>query len=144
MRSKVGVWIGPPKVLDAPNPTSSVRIRRTFGAPLGASMPLGKSGFESFAVRPIFPLNGGAGLGRTSWAATGSPRPAARAWVRPMKRAALRRPLGAFWGGATVPSLEWQLRELWTGRPPLRTSQAQQPRCAVAVNADIPRSLSTG
>jgi hypothetical protein len=35
-------------------------------------MPFGKSGVESFTVRPIFPLNGGTGLGSTSCAATGA------------------------------------------------------------------------
>ncbi len=34
-RSAVGVWHGPPKALDAPNPQSSSRITSTFGAPLG-------------------------------------------------------------------------------------------------------------
>src|SRR5262249_16394723 len=64
-RWKLGVWIGPPKVLLAPNPTSSVRISRTLGAPAGASTPFGKSGVESLTVRPILPLNGGSGMGRT-------------------------------------------------------------------------------
>src|SRR5262245_34008660 len=61
----MGVWIGPPKVLVAPKPTSSVRINRTLGAPAGASTPFGKSGVESFTVRPIFPSNGGSGRGNT-------------------------------------------------------------------------------
>ena len=52
-------------MLEAPKPTSSVIISRTLGAPLGASMALGKSGVESFAVRPILPLNGCSGTGRT-------------------------------------------------------------------------------
>src|SRR5262247_2576292 len=68
-RWKLGVWIGPPKVLVAPKPTSSVRISRTLGAPAGASTPFGKSGVESLTVRPIFPSNGGSGFGNTlaSW-----------------------------------------------------------------------------
>ena len=33
--SKFGVWHGPPKALDAPKPTSSMRTSRTFGAPVG-------------------------------------------------------------------------------------------------------------
>src|SRR5262245_53408832 len=70
--SYVGVGIGPPKVLDAPKPTSSVRMSRTFGAPFGASMPLGKSGVDSLAVRPILPWKGGCGRGRTSCAPSGS------------------------------------------------------------------------
>src|SRR5215469_13229433 len=65
MRWKLGVWIGPPKVLLAPKPTSSVRISRTLGAPAGASTPLGKSGTEPFRVRSIFPLKGGSGVGNT-------------------------------------------------------------------------------
>src|SRR6516225_8172376 len=64
-RWKLGVGIGPPKVLLAPNPTSSVRISRTLGAPAGASTPFGKSGVESLTVRPILPLNGGSGMGKT-------------------------------------------------------------------------------
>src|SRR5262249_38666442 len=65
-RSKVGVDIGPPNVLEAPKPTSSVKTNRIFGAPGGASIPLGKSGVESFARRWILPLNGASGLGKTS------------------------------------------------------------------------------
>ena len=33
--SEFGVWHGPPKALDAPNPTSSIRMISTLGAPLG-------------------------------------------------------------------------------------------------------------
>ena len=33
--SAVGVWQGPPKALDEPKPTSSIRTIRTLGAPLG-------------------------------------------------------------------------------------------------------------
>ena len=64
--SKLGVGIGPPKVDAAENPTSSVRMSKTFGAPLGAPRGWGKSGAESAAVRPILPLKGCSGLGRTS------------------------------------------------------------------------------
>jgi hypothetical protein len=35
--SAVGVWQGPPKALDEPKPASSMRIRRTLGAPVGGS-----------------------------------------------------------------------------------------------------------
>src|SRR5215468_6225891 len=66
MRWKFGVSMGPPNVLLAPNPTSSVRISRIFGAPAGASTPFGKSGLESFTVRPIFPLKGASGFGNGS------------------------------------------------------------------------------
>src|SRR5262245_40190850 len=73
MRWKLGIWIGPPKVLVAPKPTSSVRINRTLGAPTGASTPFGKSGVESLRVRPIFPAKGGSGFGKTLgvWDAAG-------------------------------------------------------------------------
>src|SRR5262245_2097470 len=63
--SRVGVLQGPPKVLLAPKPTSSSRISRTLGAPLGACTGCGKSDFESLARRLIVPLNGGGGGGRT-------------------------------------------------------------------------------
>ncbi len=36
-RSAVGVWQGPPKALDAPNPTSSRRTTSTLGAPAGGT-----------------------------------------------------------------------------------------------------------
>src|SRR5262252_6046654 len=65
MRWKFGVSIGPPNVLVAPKPTSSVRIKRTLGAPAGASMPFGKSGVEPFKVRSMCPLKGGSGGGNT-------------------------------------------------------------------------------
>ena len=57
---------GPPKVLDAPNPTSSSRISRTLGAPFGACTGFGKSGTESFTLSPIWPLKGTAAAGSTS------------------------------------------------------------------------------
>src|SRR5262249_35982598 len=65
MRWKFGVSIGPPNVLVAPKPTSSVRIKRTLGAPAGASTPFGKSGVESLTVRPTLPRNGASGFGNT-------------------------------------------------------------------------------
>src|SRR5215469_3157434 len=71
-RSKVGVEIGPPNVLDAPKPTSSVRMSKIFGAPFGGCTSLGKSGTESLALRPMRPLNGGSGLGSVSCASTGN------------------------------------------------------------------------
>src|SRR5262245_11111508 len=46
-------------------------ISKMFGAPGGAETSLGKSGMESLTVRPIFPLNGSGGWGRTSCAAAG-------------------------------------------------------------------------
>src|SRR5215471_13750748 len=61
--SMVGVGIGPPKVLAAPKPTSSVMMSRTLGASLGGLISLGKSGFEVMAMRSISPLNRASGLG---------------------------------------------------------------------------------
>jgi hypothetical protein len=49
------VGTGPPKVDDAPKPTSSVRIKRMFGAPSGAVIVFGKSFTESLTVRPTLP-----------------------------------------------------------------------------------------
>src|SRR5215469_3836755 len=39
---------------------------RTLGAPVGASSPFGKSGLESFTVRPIVPPKGASGFGSGS------------------------------------------------------------------------------
>src|SRR5499426_1376595 len=63
-RSRFGVGIGPPKVLAAPKPVSSVMISRTLGAPLGAVTSLGKSGLDSLALRPMTPPNGASRTGR--------------------------------------------------------------------------------
>ncbi len=59
--SRVGVGIGPPNALEAPKPTSSVKMSSTLGAPSGAEIGCGKSGLESSVVRPMTPLNGGSG-----------------------------------------------------------------------------------
>jgi hypothetical protein len=90
----LGVWTGPPNVLLAPKPTSSVRINRIFGAPAGASTPFGKSGTEPFKVRSIFPWNGGSGRGNTRSVAASAfcgsvvdaSADAARAEVEPSRR----------------------------------------------------------
>jgi hypothetical protein len=62
-RSAFGVSHGPPNALDAPNPVSSIRTMRTFGAPSG-----GRSGsmggnavsgsLASYVVRPTYSLGG--------------------------------------------------------------------------------------
>src|SRR5262245_44912468 len=65
-RSRVGVGIGPPKVLAAPNPVSSVMISKIFGAPSGAVTDFGKSGVDSLALRPMTPPNCGCGMGSTA------------------------------------------------------------------------------
>ena len=44
--SSVGVGIGPPNELEAPKPTSSVKMTRIFGAPSGAFTGWGKSDFD--------------------------------------------------------------------------------------------------
>src|SRR5215510_14457485 len=69
--------MGPPKALDVPKPASSVRTRRIFGASLGGVTSLGKSGVESLAERPIWPLKGSSGRGNISWASAGTASPAA-------------------------------------------------------------------
>ena len=56
-RSAVGVLTGPPKVLEAPKPTSSIRTTSTFGAPDGGSNgSIGgnavSGSFASYVVRP--------------------------------------------------------------------------------------------
>ena len=56
-RSAVGVAHGPPNALEAPNPTSSSRMTRTFGAPFGGfSGTMGgyavSGSFASYVVRP--------------------------------------------------------------------------------------------
>src|SRR3990172_9344287 len=38
--SKFGVWHGPPKALEAPKPTSSIRMMSTLGAPAGGRSSL--------------------------------------------------------------------------------------------------------
>jgi hypothetical protein len=67
-RSAFGVSIGPPKVLDAPKPTSSMSTIRTLGAPSG-----GRSGSiggnvvsGSFASYVVSPTGVMSGTGRTS------------------------------------------------------------------------------
>ena len=59
--SRVGVGTGPPNELEAPKPTSSVRMTRILGAPSGAFTGCGKSDFEFSVVRPMTPLNTGSG-----------------------------------------------------------------------------------
>src|SRR5450755_3186419 len=75
----VGVGTGPPNVLLAPKPTSSVRISRIFGAPLGALTSCGKSLVESPTVRPMCPLNVCSGRGSTSCDHAGSAKAAVSA-----------------------------------------------------------------
>src|SRR5271170_5650835 len=66
MRSIVGVGMTPPKVDGAPNPTSSVMIRRMLGAPAGGTIRGGHHDFDWVAFRLMVPPNGSAGAGSTS------------------------------------------------------------------------------
>src|SRR5271166_1121333 len=63
MRSRFGVGITPPNVLETPKPVSSVMIRRMFGAPLRGTTRAGQYGVDCAALRSILPRNcwGGGG-----------------------------------------------------------------------------------
>src|SRR5215472_3584628 len=63
MRSRFGVGITPPNVLETPKPVSSVMISRTFGAPLGGTTRAGQYGVDCAALRSILPRNCGGGGG---------------------------------------------------------------------------------
>ena len=70
--SAVGVWQGPPKALDAPKPTSSIRTIRTLGAPLGGrSRSMGGNfeagSFASKVIRPFLPVFGIGRCERCFW-----------------------------------------------------------------------------
>src|SRR3974377_1663419 len=65
MRSRFGVGITPPKVLETPKPVSSVMISRMLGAPLGGTTRAGQYGVDCAALRSILPRNGCGGDG--SW-----------------------------------------------------------------------------
>ena len=56
-RSNVGVGITPPKVLGAANPTSSVMINRTLGAPFGGTIVGGHHAFDWQAFASMTPPN---------------------------------------------------------------------------------------
>src|SRR5208282_5425149 len=76
----------PPKVLGAPNPTSSVMISNTFGAPLGGTTRGSQHGFESSAFLLITPPNGFASGGNclpsSVCAAAGEQDSGAGCWAR--------------------------------------------------------------
>src|SRR5262245_54669245 len=62
MRSRFGVGITPPNVLETPKPVSSVMIKSTLGAPSGGTMRGGQYGVDCAALRSILPPNfGGSG-----------------------------------------------------------------------------------
>src|SRR5258708_15184621 len=76
-RSAVGVWHGPPNALEAPKPTSSNRMTRTFGAPVGGRSGLigGNFVLGSLASYVVRPTGLRSGIGSTS-------RPMTGAWAR--------------------------------------------------------------
>src|SRR5246127_1219900 len=56
--SAFGVWHGPPKALDEPNPASSRRMISTLGAPFGGGNcsiggNLVSGSFASYVIRPV-------------------------------------------------------------------------------------------
>src|SRR5215475_1030297 len=62
MRSRFGVGITPPNVLETPKPVSSVMIKSTLGAPWGGTTRGGQYGVDCAALRSILPPNfGGSG-----------------------------------------------------------------------------------
>ncbi len=61
----------PPNVLGAPNPTSSVMMSSTLGAPLGGTIVGGHQAFESFSTGLISPANFG-GTGGSAVDASGT------------------------------------------------------------------------
>src|SRR5262249_13345601 len=63
IRSRFGVGITPPNVLDTPKPVSSVMMSKTFGAPLGGTTRIGQYGVDCAALRSILPSNFGGGGG---------------------------------------------------------------------------------
>src|SRR3954452_16673196 len=67
-RSAVGVAHGPPKALDAPNPTSSSRMTSTLGAPAGGRIGsiAGNDVSASLTSYGSVPSKGLSGIGRTS------------------------------------------------------------------------------
>src|SRR6202035_3179792 len=64
IRSKVGVGMTPPQVEGALKPTSSVMMKRMFGAPFGGTTRAGQAGFDCRAFRLISPWIGASGGGR--------------------------------------------------------------------------------
>src|ERR1700726_1688158 len=64
--SAFGVWQGPPKALEEPNPASSIRITSTLGAPVGGrNCSIGGNLVSgSFASYVISPVRSGVGIGR--------------------------------------------------------------------------------
>src|ERR1700730_3279251 len=64
--SAFGVWQGPPKALEEPNPASSIRITSTLGACVGGrNCSIGGNLVSgSFASYVISPVRSGGGIGR--------------------------------------------------------------------------------
>ena len=63
MRSNAGVGMTPPNVLGAPNPSSSVMISSTLGAPAGGTILGAHHGVDWGAVWSMTPPNLGSGAG---------------------------------------------------------------------------------
>src|SRR5215472_6841277 len=63
MRSRFGVGITPPNVLELAKPASSVMISSTLGAPFGGSTRGGQYGVDCAALRSILPPNFNGGFG---------------------------------------------------------------------------------
>src|SRR5579872_4975502 len=63
MRSSAGVGMTPPNVLGAPKPTSSVMIKRTFGACFGGTTRGGHQAFDFSALSLMTPPKAGSGAG---------------------------------------------------------------------------------
>ena len=67
-RSRFGVEHGPPNTLDAPNPTSSIRITSTFGAPAGGRSGTSRWGDDavsgSLASKVVNPTGATSGIGK--------------------------------------------------------------------------------
>src|SRR3954463_11998227 len=84
-RSAVGVRHGPPNALEAPKPTSSSRMTRTFGAPAGGRSDLigGNFVLGSLASYVVRPTGLRSGIGSTS-----RPMAGARARAEPSAEAA--------------------------------------------------------
>src|SRR5438034_1093754 len=76
-RSKVGVCGAPPNALFEPNPASSIRTIRTFGAPSGGRIGSidGKCVSGSLASYVVTPAYGRAGMGRIARLFSSIPMP---------------------------------------------------------------------
>src|SRR4029079_8726594 len=65
-RSRVGIAMGPPKVLGCPKPMSSIRTITTLGAPFGALISKRGGALALRASSSVIGLSCGSGIGRTA------------------------------------------------------------------------------